>query len=167
MGGLGAVPETHRGGDIMALYSSSGGSDGERAVDSLRLTDSEWLAYVAELDRESARHIDASTERRHERVAYRNVVHLLATLHNQDGRTQKFMVRTHDLSESGMGFLHGSFIYPQSRIQLVLHHRMHGQSYHDGIVRRCEHFKRHIHRIGVEFDKPITLEDYLLAAKTG
>ncbi len=149
----------------MALYGS-GGSDSE-AVDTLRLTDSEWLAYVAELDRESSRHLSADTDRRHERVAYRNVVHLLATLKNQDGRVQKFMVRTHDLSESGMGFLHGSFIYPQSRIQLVLHHRVHGQNYHDGVVRRCEHFKRHIHRVGVEFDKSINLEDYLLATKAG
>ncbi len=149
----------------MPLYGSSGGNDPDRPVDSLRLTDTEWLAYVAEMDREAARHIKYESERRHERMPYRNVVHLLATLHNADGRIQRFMVRTHDISRSGMGFLHGSFIYPGSRIQLILHHRVHGQSYHEGVVRRCEHFKRHIHRIGVEFDKLIELEDYLLTTR--
>lgn len=96
-------------------------------------------------------------------MSYRNVTHLLATVKGGDGRVQRFRVRTHDLSSSGLGFLHGTFIYPGANVQLVLNHCVHGPTYHDAVVRRCDHCQRHVHRIGVEFDKPIEPEMYLLA----
>lgn len=141
------------------------GSGEEDAVDTLRLTDSEWLSYVAELDREASRHMPNEDGRQHERMPYRNVAYVTATLKHLDGRHQKFIIRTHDLSESGLGFLHGNFIYPGSPMRVILHHRVHGLSYHDTIVRRCAHYKRHIHQVGVEFEKPINIEDYILTER--
>ncbi len=147
---------------------SSAGYDDEfgSAIDSLKLTDAQWLSLVAEVDRESSRHRGNKDDRRqHERMPYRNTTYLVATVRGGDGREQRFLVRTHDISETGLGFLHGNFIYPGSSVELVLKHRTYGQTYHTAVVRRCVHYKRHIHQIGIEFDEPIRLDDYLLVQR--
>ncbi len=146
----------------MPLFSTQNPTS-DQAVDTLRLTNREWRELIDEIDRESSRYIDKLQLRRDERVAYRNVAHLLATITAADGRIQRFRVRTHDLSASGLGFLHGTFIYPGSKVKLVLNHCVQGPVYIDGVVRRCEHCKRHIHRVGVEFNKPIEAEMFILA----
>ena len=145
----------------MPLHMSTSG--GDEPLDSLRLTESEWRRLVDEIDRESSRHRNADDGRRHERMPYRNTSQLLATLQHLDGRTQRFLIRPHDLSTSGLGFLHGSFVYTGSRIQVVLVHRSFGAQNIEGTVRRCDLFKRHIHRVGLEFDEEIVLEDFVMA----
>ncbi len=135
----------------------------DQAIDTLRLDDDEWRALVGELDRITANGSSIPERREHERVAYRNSAFVFATIEGPDQQPKRYKIRTHDLSAGGIGFLHGTFIYPGSKVQVVLRHQTQGAVLITGAVRRCDHLTRHIHHVGVQFDELIEPEHFLLA----
>ena len=132
-------------------------------VDTLRLSDADWYACVSEMDRASAKTRFTHERRRDERVAYRNSPYVLIVVHNYDSRKQYFKVRTYDLSRSGMSFLNGSFIHIGTHVELWMQHCDTGVTQIHATLRACNLVKGTIHRVSVEFEEPIELNDYLLA----
>lgn len=129
-------------------------------IDSLRMTDEQWLALADRLDGEAAAHHGRESGRRHERVAYRNIVRLAIAVEHPSGDRQRYLVRTHDLSASGIGFFHGAYMHVGTRVILLMTHRESGAQCVVGVVRRCAHVSQHIHKVGVEFNEQIVLEEY-------
>lgn len=148
----------------MAKASSAHLSDEKIIVDTLRLSDAEWYACVSEMDRNASRSICQKEQRRSERVPYRNASNIVIAIHNYDGRRQYFRVRTHDLSEYGISFLHGSYIHVGTHVEMPLLHRECGITNVHATISCCTHVKNTIHRVGAEFDEVINIDDYLLAA---
>ena len=138
-------------------------SDENILVDSLRLSDAEWYACVSEMDRNASRSNVDKERRTFERLPYRNSPYLYLAIHNPDGRHQHFKVRANNLSQSGIGFLHGSYIYSGTYVELLMQHRDLGSTKIGALVRTCTHVKNTIHRVGAEFEKQINLDDFLLA----
>ncbi len=66
-----------------------------------------------------------------------------------------YRIRPRDLSELGMGFLHGNFIYPQSRCRFELIDMEGNACPIAGRIARCEHLSGRVHDVGVEFDQPL------------
>ncbi|MEM9347493.1 MAG: PilZ domain-containing protein [Planctomycetota bacterium] len=139
------------------------GPEEKKVVDTLRLSDAEWYECVSEMDRESARNCQDHTRRARERLPYRNLHHVLITVRNYCGRLQYFQSRPYDLSESGIGFLHGAYMHVGTSIELQLMHRVTGMTKVRATVRGCSHIKNKIHCVGAQFDELIELDDYLLA----
>ncbi|MEM6260289.1 MAG: PilZ domain-containing protein [Planctomycetota bacterium] len=139
------------------------GPEENQVVDTLRLSDSEWYECVSEMDREAARNNSHQSKRAHERLPYRNLLQVLITVRNYCGRLQYFNSRPYDLSENGIGFLHGAYMHVGTHIELQLMHRLTGMTKVRATVRSCAHIKNKIHRVGAEFEEPIEINDYLLA----
>ena len=134
----------------------------EEGIDSLRLTDDQWYRILDKLDRESSFHAMPTEARKAERVPYRNVARVPLTITGQGGDIQRLLVRPRDLSRNGFGFLHGHYVHPGLRASIILVNAANGPETIDGTVRRCNHLTKHIHQVGMAFDQPIHVEDYLL-----
>lgn len=132
-------------------------------VDALRLSDADWYACVSEMDRASSKAKFPEERRRDERVAYRNSPYVLVVIHNYDSRKQHFKVRTYDLSRTGLSFLNGTFIHFGSHAELWMQHCDSGLTTVHATVRNCTLVKGTIHRVSVEFEEPINVNDFLLA----
>ncbi len=66
-----------------------------------------------------------------------------------------------DLSAGGMSLLHNAYLHPGSECTVVLEHRMEGPRTIDGRIVRCEHRMGVVHEIGIQFNTPIILADFV------
>lgn len=135
--------------------------DSPRSLDTLKMSDSDWRKLADQLDRETAG-ADFASQRGHERVPYRSMVQAICEVSHPGGNRVRFIVRTRDLSASGIGFFHGQFLHAGSRCTIYLNRSDGKQQPLIGTVRRCEHVNGKTHEIGVEFDKLIEPSDFLL-----
>ncbi|MEM6551604.1 MAG: PilZ domain-containing protein [Planctomycetota bacterium] len=125
------------------------------------MSDAEWRALADELDRD-ATDANFAAQRDHERVPYRNMVRAVCEVDHPGGNRVRFIVRTRDLSASGLGFFHGQYLHTGSRCSILLNCARKGPQALAGTVRRCEHLDGNIHQIGIQFDQLIEPSDYLL-----
>ena len=77
------------------------------------------------------------------------------------GTTVPLLTRTHNISAGGLGFLHGRFIYPDSRCICWLRHAAHGLMQLSGTIRWCKLITGRAHMSGVEFDNEIEISPFL------
>lgn len=143
---------------------SSGMPKLAEGLDTLRITDRQWIEILDELDRRDARQSVKNCRRMSERVSYRKAGYLEAVITSPGGQSKQFRLRTRDLSDDGLGFLFGQFMYLGTRMTLILTHVDTGPLTVQATVRRCDHYERHIHRVGVQFDQPIDASAFILAA---
>jgi len=135
----------------------------ENLVKTVRLDDAEVEEILNKLDAEQGN--IAHNKRADPRYQYRVkrcVVHLQA----QGGGTTGYLVPTRNISATGLGFLHGSFVYPSSKclIQLTT---MHG-TWHNvpATVVRCNYITGRIHEVGVRFLEAIDPSEFCAQAAT-
>lgn len=86
---------------------------------------------------------------------------LLYSVTHPGGTDVSYRIKPRDLSELGLGFLHGNFLYPNSICTLNLRGKdgcMHSIS---AKVMRCDHVTGRIHDVGIRFDKQIDVTRYL------
>jgi hypothetical protein len=131
-------------------------------VDSLRISDAEWYACVHEMDLRSAQYKKTLEKRSVPRQAYRNIARIIVTIQTFGGQTQQFKARAYDLSEHGIGFLHGAYVYKDTPAEILMQHHVNGMTRIHATIVNCEHVKKRIHRVGAKFEEPINLEDYLM-----
>ena len=132
-------------------------------IDALRISDAEWYECVQEMDLRAMAESDRENTRSEERQPYRNITKIIVSLRNYDGRMQQFKVRAYDLSPSGLGFLHGAYVYDNTPAELYMQHKTEGMARVPAMIVSCEHVKNRIHRVGAKFKEPIDLSDYLLS----
>lgn len=129
-------------------------------VDALRLSETERQELMAKLDRQSAsfRGMEARLENR---LPYAASAGVMLTLNHPGGSVVNYLVRPRNLSRHGVGFLHGNFVHVDSRCQVYLL-RLDGQRDPiSGTVVRCSHIEGLVHEVGVRFDNPIDLGEFL------
>ena len=85
---------------------------------------------------------------------------LLAVIH-PGGSMVSYRVMPRDLSELGLGFLHGNFLYPGSSCRLDLRGKDGTTQPICAKVVRCDHITGRIHDVGIAFDKPIDVSHFL------
>ena len=71
------------------------------------------------------------------------------------GSTTDYLVHPYNISEGGIGFLHGIFLYPGSRCTVHLKTPDNKRMSAPGVVVRCTHVSGKMHDVGVKFDEPI------------
>lgn len=69
-----------------------------------------------------------------------------------------------DISEKGIGILHGGYIHTGTECQVRLSNRHGGLGVHKGVVKHCALLSGVIHRIGVAFSQKINVVEYTVAA---
>lgn len=77
------------------------------------------------------------------------------------GGQTKIFVAGRNLSRSGLGFLHSSYMHPGTQVTTLLPHKNLGMQKIEGVLVRCRHVTRHIHDCGVRFKEAINLRDYI------
>lgn len=105
-------------------------------------------------------------KRRSKRLRYQQGA-ILVVLNPDDAKNWgAFRVPTMDLSEGGLGFLHGMYVYPGTRCDILLTTLDGRTEITPGKVARCEVAQGTTHQIGVQFDEPIDVGRFLSADET-
>jgi PilZ domain len=73
-----------------------------------------------------------------------------------------FRVIPMNLSTSGIGFLHGAFLYPGTTCDIMLTTLEGKSELIRGQIARCELSKGRIHQVGVRFEVPIEVEHFIM-----
>lgn len=132
----------------------------ERVIDALRLTDRDRESIVESMEQQS-QNFGGKNLRRDMRIPYTLVKSISITVHHPGGSVIVYQVVPRTISRTGFGILHGNFIYPGTQVELPLT-SVNGQSVRLwGKVVRCRLVRGRVHEVGVRFDRPIKLADYL------
>ena len=145
--------EVHKGPDMIL------GTPDTQKVDTLRLQEKDIGVLLSYLDAQSKAK-DKGT-RKFERFTYREVTAIVLTIEQFDSSQRSYLVRPRNLSEGGLGFIHGTFVYPGSKAVVTLMNREKQQVSIPGKIVRCRHVRAHIHEVGMKFDEPLDLTKYM------
>lgn len=77
------------------------------------------------------------------------------------GNEVELRLACRNLSRGGVGLLHGAFVHPGSRLAVYLPRRAGGEQRIEGTVARCLHREGIIHEVGVRFDEPVAIRDFI------
>lgn len=132
----------------------------ELPIDTTRLHEREKRDLQRELESEmkSSPHAE---QRESKRFAY-HCEHLHARISNPgDLNVRSFHIVPVDISTHGLGFLHGTFVYPMSEISVELVTHDGEKVTVDGRIAFCKHHRGRIHILGMRFKKPIEVELFI------
>jgi len=96
---------------------------------------------------------------------------MFAYLHHRDDIKQidnYYRIIPVDLSEGGIGFIHGTFAYPGMQYSIILQKRDAEEDYIEvpGKITRCQLITGRIHSVGLAFDCQIDITPYVKADAT-
>lgn len=131
----------------------------ERALDTLRLSPDEYFVLVSRLD---SRHGErrGPDQRTRTRIRYwrrRTVV----LVRHVNGSRIAYDVKPHNISRTGIAFLHGFYIHPNTDCETALWTVDKEPVAIRGKVVRCRHLQGKTHEVGVQFNEPIDLREFL------
>lgn len=95
------------------------------------------------------------------RFRYLNPAGLIVHVAHPGGTIVPYRVTPRDLSERGMGFLHGNFLYPGSNCKIELRGKDGKPQRISARIARCEHVTGRVHDVGIEFEKPIEIGEFV------
>jgi CheY-like chemotaxis protein len=99
--------------------------------------------------------------RRHSaRLAYR-LDSISIELSQPGGMQTHLSVACRNLSRTGLGFLHSAYIHEGTAVVTTLRHKTEGMVRVVGKVVRCRHVTRHVHDVGIRFDSPVNIRDFV------
>ena len=125
-----------------------------RALTALRLPASQQQEVLTMLK--------AREDRRHGkgRVRFNPEVELLLEVSHPGGSNVAVRIYPRDLSERGMGFLLGNFLYPESTCSVMLR-LLSGKAVSiSGKVIRCELVRGRVHEVGMRFDQEVDVSQF-------
>ncbi|MBL4591060.1 MAG: PilZ domain-containing protein [Phycisphaerales bacterium] len=103
---------------------------------------------------------DKGCGRIHSRLEY-NDPYILMVLESEDTIDRPITVAARNISRGGVGLLHSSFVYPNTRVSIHLTSNQQNPRPVRGIVQRCIHRGGVVHEVGVKFDEEINIQQYL------
>lgn len=140
----------------MSSVTSWGGDDGGESL-RLWLSEKQWMALLARIQRSGDDY--EGPERRSAR-ADRIPAQLRCVVRAQqpDGRSATYLVRSHNISAGGLGFVHGTPLPRGSRCTIALEKGAgHGliASGRVAWARQIDDRVPHAFEVGIQFDRPI------------
>lgn len=139
--------------------------DVQSYIDALRLSAQDQQSLVTEMDR-GARTTPGIDKRKSKRLPYASVQGLILQVTHPGGTTVRFMVKPRNLSRTGLSVLHGGFIHPGTPCVTPLRDLRGEPKPVRGTVVACRHVRGRVHELGIEFDGPIPIHEYVLDAQT-
>lgn len=136
----------------------SGPGDGGSRINTLGLGLAETDALLDEIDRKLD-NAKASAKRTFTRLQFRNPSLQLNIIH-PGGSTAHLRVVCRNISRSGIGVLHNSFMHANTRCTVHIPTNNGAIERLEGTIVRCSHITGRIHELGMLFDEPIRIEKY-------
>ena len=122
-------------------------------IETIRLDDRERRKVIEAIKKPKAQQSGSS---RGVRVAY-NSSCVTVSIANPGGNNVNYSVIPRNLSRRGIAFLHGRFVYPDSRCSIVLQTLDDENMTMEGTIVRCDHLAGTIHEVAAVFSSPIDL----------
>lgn len=114
----------------------------------------EQQAILDDLDGQ-AKPVTGPDARQFPRVPYRRTAKFILQIENPGGSPAVSVVKSRNLSRTGIGFLHGQFVRPASACGITLL-TIDGQWIRIwGTIVRCRRVSDGVHEVGVKFNQPI------------
>ena len=146
-----------------AIRLKSNKSSTSDVTDALRLSPDQFNELLEQLD-EAARMSPASADRNAERYIY-EAEDVVLEVHHPGGSVGHFLIRPRNISDTGIGFLHGGFLYEKSTCSVVMFQKGGVPLRVVGTVMWVRHVTGRVHEVGVKFDTPIELDQVLTERK--
>lgn len=126
-------------------------------TNTLGLNTNELNAVFDQLDGGGA---DNNLRRQSARLSFRQESIGVEIVQPGGGQTQMHCA-CRNLSRTGLGLLHSSYIHVGTTVVLTLIHHDGSEVRVRGKVMRCRHVTRHVHDVGVRFNEPINIRDFM------
>ncbi len=127
-------------------------------IETIRLSARDKQKLVEYIEATSRRSVDS--ERRALRIDFQGR-NALVHITNSHGQCVAHSVLPRNLSRRGLAFVHGRFVYPDSRCRVTLPMLNGKWCGIEGVIRGCRHVQGIIHEISVVFDETINLMDFV------
>ncbi|GAB4110284.1 MAG: hypothetical protein Kow00105_19050 [Phycisphaeraceae bacterium] len=136
-------------------------SNPSELIDTLKLTNEQWAELAEKLDRVPT---DYRGQRRAVRIEYKKLAQIAVAIKVSGTQWTKYVVRSRDLSEGGIGFLHGAYVHEGSACRVILKDLSDKVICIDGQVKHCVHVSGTVHKVGVQFNEKIDLSQFTEAS---
>lgn len=135
-------------------------------LDTLRITPQQWRQMLAELEQRPEPKGKAN-RRRHERRPFMRSPQVRLKVTHPGGFVSDYLAWSRDISPSGIGLLHGTYLYEGSPVVVTL---IAGESSTvpiQGVVTNCSLLSGRTHMVGIRFHEEIEVEPFLFNDKSG
>ena len=130
-------------------------------IDTLRMSEGDTESILNRRDGQSQTP-DGCDHRKDTRHRYRTETDLVVTVCHPGGSIMRYAVKPRNISSSGVGFLHGSFLHKDTTCIVSLP-TLAGEWIHAvGQVVRCVHVEGRVHEVGVLFRDPIDPSQFVV-----
>lgn len=134
-------------------------------VKSLRISDDAAKGLADSLNRQE--NADVASKRKSPRMGLPAGYTVVGTFVYPCGNSAPMILTTRDISNGGMGILHGSFVHPGSSCLLAIVGKDRAVVCKlKGKVIRCTHVRGSVHDIGIKFDEEVRLELFIPALQS-
>ena len=129
----------------------------DEALDTLGITEKDRRSVLDRLDRRAVpfRGRDA---RGYPRLSYRAQIRFLIEVANEGPHPKNFVAQSRNISRTGIGFLHGSALEPDTTCELSLRTVAGRWQKIRGTVAHCCLVAENVPQVGIRFNEPIDLE---------
>ncbi|MEM9418681.1 MAG: PilZ domain-containing protein [Planctomycetota bacterium] len=131
--------------------------------ESIQLSKSAWNSIVEKLNEHGSRALAKAAPNRdiQDRTRYTIVNRCVIRLKRQGNPASVLQVRTRNLSQGGLAFFGGNYIFPDTPCHVALVDLEGNGQLIAGTVKWCRHIDGNLHECGVEFDERINVEAFL------
>ena len=128
-------------------------------IETLRLSDRDKSKLLWALEEANKR--DEGEEQRRLRVPCTNNKEALFALKSDVTDSTQLNMLVRNLSRWGAALVHGRYIHPDTKCEILIQAENGTWQKQTGIVRHSRHIQGTIHEIGVEFDEPLDLSEFV------
>lgn len=133
---------------------------GQQIVDSLRFTQRDLEQIVAELNRDRAG--GPAVARREARRWACQFQRAVLTTFERQGSKKHHAVVPRNISINGLAVLHGGYVHIGTTCALTLRGVDGSARTIHGTVCRCQHFRAHLHDVGIRFESALSPRDFFI-----
>lgn len=127
-------------------------------IETIRLSSRDKQKLVDYIEQSSKKTVE--NDRRALRVDFHGRK-VLVTITNNHGQKVGHTVLPRNLSRRGLAFVHGRFVYPDSRCHVTIPMQNGKWTAVEGVIRSCRHIQGIIHEVSVVFDEALNLNDFV------
>ena len=132
----------------------------QKYIDTLKGSAKDVQAALAELADQSL-HLDLNEKRFYRRVRLADELTVQVELVHPGGGHTRCRVSTFDISEGGIGLLHGSFVHPNTRCSVLLKSLSGATFSIKGNIVHCRNIRGRVHYVGVRFDEALDVRRFV------
>lgn len=129
-----------------------------KPIETLRFSDRDREELLESVETASVKPVQ--DDRRRLRVQYTQAKAVLS-LFSETGAATKFVVMPRNLSRLGVAFVHGRFMFPDTRCEVMIQKLDQKWEAVAGVIKSCRHVQGMVHEIAVVFDEAIDLPAYV------